>query len=255
MQIVAAPLESRRFGRSIGRLDLRGDERAVEVASAVAEAPYDLVIATVPTVGAQHPGSLSTAPVTARIMEVRTTWGGTVDPCRATTLTEVVRWDVTHERLVVRVFAGYRNHMSRRDDVDPASVGSGYAEWAGRHVGVEGAALLTLDRSGHGEVEGFAAVSTSEPGTTIVDLAGVVPEARGRGVYSRLLDGVEEWAAARGSARIRIATQMDNLAPQRAWARRGWLPERSEWIVHLERADVTAVSRSSARAAASPPRA
>lgn len=132
-----------------------------------------------------------------------------------------------------RVLAGYRDHMSRAPGVDPDLIAAGYAEWAGQHASGPGSVLLLSTPTAHG----FAAVAPSrgDADTLVIDLAGLVPAARGRGEHSSLRDGVEAHALRSGRTRISISTQADDLAAQRTWVRRGWLPERADWMVHLRR--------------------
>lgn len=141
-------------------------------------------------------------------------------------------WSGHLDDLVRSAFHGYRNHMSRGPDADHELVVAGYAEWARTHIGRTNAACLVLSETGN---LGIAAVTAAEgeSDTVVVSLAGIVLESRRAGRYGRLLDGVEGWALRLGRTRIRISTQADNVAVQRAWARHGYLPERTEWIVHL----------------------
>lgn len=226
--LVPSAVESRRFGLRIARLVLHpGEEPATSLAGL---AEYDLAVAVIPTDVVGHPRELASAWADVEVMEVRVTWEGPARPGHAG-LTALSEWGPEHEELVREVFEGYRNHMSRGLGGEHDQVAAGYAEWAQAHVGRDDAALLVW---GEPEPTGFAAISVHDDGTTVViDLAGVAARARGRGVYAGVLDGVEAWATARGSTRVRISTQSDNIPPQRAWSRRGWLPIRTDWIVHL----------------------
>ena len=225
--LVPSAVESRRFGLRIARLVMHPGEDPAAALTGLAE--FDLVVAVIPTDGVLLPRELASVGVDVDVMEVRVTWEG---PARSghDGLTAASEWSTEYEGLVQDAFEGYRNHMSRGLGVRGGAVAAGYAEWAQAHVGLDDAAFLVWDES---EPVGFAAVAVHDDGTAGVDLAGVARRARGRGVYAGILDGVEVWASRHGSSHVRIATQSDNIPPQRAWSRRGWLPLRTDWVVHL----------------------
>nr|BFE86349.1 hypothetical protein GCM10020093_089500 [Planobispora longispora] len=70
---------------------------------------------------------------------------------------------------------------------------------------------------------------------TEILLAGVVPAAQGRGLYTHLLGAVEERALGRGSAEVVISTQEHNTRVQRAWTRYGFQPSHAVVTVHAVR--------------------
>ncbi len=232
-----APLESARFGLDIARLDLDGSEDPDEIIDLVAASGRDLVIARIPAEARLHPGQLNRRGCRVSLTEMDLTWEGAARP-RADSgrVLEVARWERRHDELVGRIFEGYRNHMSRDGRSGRSVVADGYAEWAANHVGRDDSACLVLDDT---NPVGLAAISIrpDDPRSVTIDLAGISPEARRRGEYGSLLDAVEDWALHRGIERISIATQCDNIAVQRAWARRGWLPSSAEWITHLRPSD------------------
>ncbi len=82
---------------------------------------------------------------------------------------------------------------------------------------------------------GTLAAITIDGDTTEIDLAGVAPSHRGRGVYQQLLDKFARIGQSARCERMRISTQLSNLPPIRAWTRRGWLPEDIVETVHLIR--------------------
>ena len=67
---------------------------------------------------------------------------------------------------------------------------------------------------------------------------GVAPDAQGTGVARALVDAVEDYAAARGLARLVLCVISDNVAAEAVYARMGFqrMPERDRWPmpeVHL----------------------
>jgi len=62
----------------------------------------------------------------------------------------------------------------------------------------------------------------------------VVPEARGRGVGSALLQAAAEHGRAVGAARLTLKTAIDNLAAQGAYAANGWMRDEAFYSYDLQ---------------------
>jgi ribosomal protein S18 acetylase RimI-like enzyme len=69
--------------------------------------------------------------------------------------------------------------------------------------------------------------------STEILLAGVIPEARRRGIYSELLQGIMGEEARSGISLIRISTQSGNIGVMRAWAKLGFLPYMALNTLHV----------------------
>jgi GNAT superfamily N-acetyltransferase len=112
-------------------------------------------------------------------------------------------------------------------------VADGYAEWAEAHLlaGKNGAAFRMVDQDAQVSIA-FAAI-TETATELVIDLAGVVPAHRRRGIYRRLLDELEGIAHARSKSRLSIATQLTNEAVIRSWQRRGWRETAVTHVWHL----------------------
>jgi ribosomal protein S18 acetylase RimI-like enzyme len=143
-----------------------------------------------------------------------------------------------------QIFDGYVNHYAANPLVPAGQVVAGYVDWAVRHLETDDATVLGIEHEGG--LVAVAAVSI-HGGELEIDLAGVLPAHRRRGVYDGLLGIVAEEARRRSLEKVVISTQAHNLAPQRAWARRGWLPEGAFQTVHLLRAERIAALRGAAR--------
>jgi GNAT superfamily N-acetyltransferase len=67
---------------------------------------------------------------------------------------------------------------------------------------------------------------TLRPGTRVAVLQSmrVVPEARGRGVGSRLVAAFFDWAKERGAVRASVTAYAANEGAQRFYARHGFVP-------------------------------
>ncbi len=242
---VSSHSESERFGLRVGRATASVGERSAEVLevarAAVLAGQYDLVIVRAPDV--IRPDEFG--PDWSNAVEVidagcAVTYEGDVDPSRIAgpATNEVVRlrrvtaWGTQETEIVQEIFAGYRNHIAANPRLDHSLVAAGYADWSERHVDgrVPGDCYVLEDATGRPLA--FAAVAPTED-ALIVDLAGVLPAHRGRGVYQRLLHLIEVEAARLSFTKVRISTQVETTGAIRAWERRGWREIERERTAHV----------------------
>lgn len=129
-------------------------------------------------------------------------------------------------------FADYPNHYRANPLLDPRAVEEGYVEWACSLV--QRADATAMWSGAVGDPSGFGAVQlTGSEGE--VALVGVLPGARGRGAFDVLMGDLEAHLWGAGAEHLVISTQAWNLASQRTWARRGYLPHAAFTTVHLIR--------------------
>lgn len=133
------------------------------------------------------------------------------------------------DRIVERSFDGYTNHYSANPLMAPGDVVAGYRAWARSTASGGGLAFVIQDDAGFG---GVATVDAG-PKHWEIELAGMEPEAAGRGLYRRLLDGVASAARLAGVDGLLISTQAQNIRVQRVWARAGFVPVAAFDTVHL----------------------
>ncbi len=118
------------------------------------------------------------------------------------------------------IFVDYESHYHANPLFARDKILDGYAEWAARHVEADdGSAAWLVERDG--ELAGFSCYRIDADGTAIGVLNGVLPAARGRGVYRGMLHRMLEHFAAMGARRFEIATQTHNTIVQRVWAESG----------------------------------
>ena len=234
--LIDSPLESARYGLRVGRAALDINRPSLDMKGLVdlmASSEFDVVVLRVPAASdLAWPDAVGS--------QVDVLFAGTdmtyEAPVRAGTpdesMTSISEWTKELDLLVRDVFAGYRNHVQVNPRMDQSLVPAGYAEWASSHVGVAERAVFVLAEQ---DVPVALAAVAFEGGQSVINLAGVASAARRRGVYARLLDGVEQAAHERGCTSLSITTQVDNIPAQRAWARRGWLPISALYTFHLMR--------------------
>ena len=85
------------------------------------------------------------------------------------------------------------------------------------------------------KVIGFATMKAESPEVAEGVLFAVSPEGRGKGVYSDMIAGGMGWCREKGIARMRVATQINNYAVQRAWVKHGFRLMRSNYTFHYWR--------------------
>ena len=127
-------------------------------------------------------------------------------------------------------FREYRNHYSSNPLLDDSVTLMAYVEWAGMALDRRSPTFIVEE---DGVSRGLATVTAEDPDEWEIELAGVEPEAQGRGLYRELLAAVGTAARASGARRIVISTQAQNIRVQRIWARQGWVPIDSFDTVHL----------------------
>jgi ribosomal protein S18 acetylase RimI-like enzyme len=144
---------------------------------------------------------------------------GAVDPARLT-------------QAVVATFEDYPNHYAVNPAFPADQALAGYVEWALRSATADPDGLIVLEEAAR--LVGFATWSTEE-GVAEIELAGLVPSARGRGLYAHLLAEVGRSSAARGCRLLVISTQAGNARVQRAWIRAGLSPLAAFTTLHAVR--------------------
>lgn len=235
----SSPLESARFGREVDRLTVpvAAGDCLPAVRDAVLGSRADVVVLRYP---AEHVGwfaELAALGRTAVFADCLLYWrlraGEGRAPAPSPDLTTAGPGDPAVTRdLVGDIFAAYGNHYRANPLFGAAEALAGYQEWALTAAAAGG--CLTLRERGTSAVWDMATLEETGPRTEIL-LAGVVPGARGRGVYAHLLRAVEEGALARGAAEVVIFTQAHNTRVRRAWARYGFTPAQALLTVHLIR--------------------
>jgi ribosomal protein S18 acetylase RimI-like enzyme len=238
MDLRPSQVDSARFGLRIGRTRLEDDDgsAATRLSAAFHASDLDVLIVRYPATAVGHFARLLQPGVEVIHADTLVYFGGDaraaggggppLAPADEATL------DVHLADAVRSIFAGYRNHYAANPRVDASRVVEGYVEWTEQHRNTPSAHVIALADPQDGSLAAVAAFTTS-PSEISVGLAGVAPQHRRRGVYQRLLDAVSAEGHARGIDRVVISTQSHNLGPQRAWARRGWLPEGAVQTVHL----------------------
>jgi GNAT superfamily N-acetyltransferase len=227
-RIAESALESARFGLRVGRLSVGGRTDGIDAAAVgalIERSDLDLVILRYPS---EHLGI-------AADLALRDLVAWQADTLLYFEKSHLVDGDATRpgyrlrrlepgdpalERAVREVFEGYGNHYAANPFLLAPVVLEGYVQWA--HVSASsptGAAFLLEDSLGN--ALGVCTLDLENEMAEIA-LAGVLPQARGRGVYRVLLSQMEDWLMAHGRHSVVISTQAGTRTPIRAWIDRGY---------------------------------
>ncbi len=243
-ELRSSPLDSARFGCSIGRLEVGGSTcpPVEEVLAIVDAADLDLVVYRYPSDWVEHFGDLARRRANVIHADTVVYYRRLVAPVSARTdrTTHSGRWRLAGggdqpavAALVRACFAGYRNHYAAAPGLATVDVVEGYVEWALSHLDSEDG-LLVIELDANDQAIAFAAVGLGDDPE--IALAAVHPSRRGAGVYHDLLDVVAEELSDRGCSHVWISTQVHNSTPIRAWTRSEFTFEFAVQTVHLWRA-------------------
>jgi RimJ/RimL family protein N-acetyltransferase len=140
----------------------------------------------------------------------------------------------TLERMVREIFSDYVSHYRANPLFPRASIVDGYAEWASRHIqpNDEWRAAWLIENAG--DAVGFSCVQTTPDRSEVrATLNGILPAARGRGMYRAMLRATLAHFAALGAVRFKISTQIQNLVVQRVWSSEGFVLDGAENTIHV----------------------
>ncbi|RXA95033.1 MULTISPECIES: dTDP-4-amino-4,6-dideoxy-D-galactose acyltransferase [Yersinia] len=104
---------------------------------------------------------------------------------------------------------------------DPQDSGRFYALWAEKAVlgTFDHQCLLVMDSSG--QPAGFVTLRDLHEGSARIGLLAVFPNAQGKGIGLSLMSAAKQWCQSHGLHRLRVATQMSNIAALRLYIRSG----------------------------------
>ena len=134
--------------------------------------------------------------------------------------------------MAAEAFHGYFGHYHADPRLDPAKCDEVYVAWAAALANAPEAPRSVLVASWQDEWVGFAANRLNSPEEGEGILAGVVPQARRRGVHRDIMINRMKWCLAQGAERMIISTQIRNVAAQKVWVRLGFEPRHACYTFH-----------------------
>lgn len=121
-----------------------------------------------------------------------------------------------------QAFRGYFGHYHADSRLDRSKCDEVYASWASNCCSMRGPASEVLVAELGSSLVGFAALRMNAGEEAEVVLNGVIPSARGRGIYRSLVLTGMEWSRRKGARVMLGSTHLANLAVQRVWTRLGF---------------------------------
>lgn len=114
----------------------------------------------------------------------------------------------------------------------PDDSGRFYAQWIENAVRgtFDHQCLLAVDEAG--AMQGFVSLREREDGEGRIGLLATLPAARGNGVGKRLMLAAADWCQARRLKRLRVATQLSNLAALRLYLASGATIENTAYWLY-----------------------
>jgi len=238
----ASPIESRRFGVSIARLNvpLSSQISDDEIVRVCAETDHDVVILRYPT------SRISLANQFAQRAELVSFHADTLvyfslnvaSKPRSFTLPTKYRsrLAVSGDRsILVRIaesaFSGYNSHYAANSRLNQVDIRDGYVEWVASCLGAKSyETLVTLTESD--SVSGFAVIKFDH-GVAEIVLNAVDQDSQGTGVYGDLLEYVIHLISGRDCKELVVSTTVSNFRAIRAWIRAGFTLEFSLNTIHI----------------------
>ncbi len=133
------------------------------------------------------------------------------------------------ERVTRGAFTDFFGHYHTDPRLDSEAATEGYVEWSCSALAwTDGFVIGAFDDA---TLAGFATVKIADGAGEIV-LNGVAPAYQRRGIYAALVASIGHRLKAAGVGAIFSSTQIQNLGPQKTWARAGLLPGESFHTLH-----------------------
>lgn len=134
--------------------------------------------------------------------------------------------------VAARAFAGYFGHYHADRRLDAAAADAVYVDWARRSFEACGPGAPTLVAEDKEGLLGFSTIRLVSDAKGEIVLNGVDPRAQRRGVYGRTIDHCMATLREAGRSQVVVSTQVNNIAVQRAWGRRGFRMLHSLYTMH-----------------------
>lgn len=236
--LARSDVESHRFGLQIARCTDPAVDLAL-LAEQIVEQRLDLVILRLPATDLTRPSALARLglPVihadTLVYFETDLSLlaaSTAIDPALQISAAEAADTEALGG-LAALCFSGYRSHYAANPLLDPQLVEAGYADWAVRLAQEPGQVWLARRE---GAIIGFICCRDQpDKNSAEIVLNGVDPQHAGRGMYGALVRHVLQHHRRLGRRRLLVSTQIGNRAPQKVWAREGFVLSSAMQTFHI----------------------
>lgn len=233
-----SPVESRAFGISVGRLDigLGADPDGIDLAAALDAGDCDLVLLRYPLQRLDLTEQLRlsgrpTIHADPLLYFVREPAPQDHEPVTTRRLGEA---DVPElDAVIATVFPGHPNHYQVNPQTRSVDIVAAYQEWARATLAHPDRAVYLADVPGEGVVGMFMVERAGDDLEVL--LGGMMPAARGRGLYRAMFRAITQLAHDSGARRAWTAAQASNVPSLRGFTTTGYHPHLSLATVHVLR--------------------
>lgn len=228
--LTRSELDARRFGVEVYRGRVDDDESLAEALACRA----DLVVVRVPTAAIALVQKLEARGffLADTLVYFRGTTARFASPgaVEGLTIRDATAADRAGLEAVSReAFTDFFGHYHTDPRLDSTAATEGYVQWSLSALDwTDGFVLGAFDGDA---LAGFATVKLEDDGGEIV-LNGVAPTHQRRGIYAALVETIGHRLRAAQRGKIYSSTQLQNLGPQKTWARAGLLPAESYYTLH-----------------------
>lgn len=237
--LVAAPLDSRRFGINVLRGTIDSGAHSDDIIEEIDASDADLVIFRVPAGCTEVPTGLQRRGNVVIHADTLVYYGMELDRESAPPAEAKVQRAVdAHRGALAHIaecsFSNYRAHYAANPLLNRDLVLSGYVEWALSRLGQDRDGEATWVVIEEGKVAGFATCDVSGDSVEII-LNAVHPDFERRGLYGMLLRHIQHHYALQAVRQLVISTQIWNFTVQRQWSRNGLQLQRAFDTYHMDR--------------------
>ena len=135
------------------------------------------------------------------------------------------------DKLIAEIFKGYQNHYTANPLLSLDLI-IAYQEWMQSYISDADQGRIGWLVKAFDKYVAFATCEFSAKKSEII-LTGVVPELRGRGVFSSVIRYLLNYFKGQGISQIRVSTQLHNYAAQRAYTKEGFIIDQAFLIIHI----------------------
>jgi len=138
------------------------------------------------------------------------------------------------DTLVSEIFADYTNHYFSNPILSKDKIIEGYQEWVSTYYlnpkDTDKVAFLVKKEN---TVVGFATCSNEDKETAEGVLYGVRPQFSGSGIYTDMMRFTQSYYQSRRVKKMKVSTQIQNFAVQKAWVKEGFFLEEAFITLHI----------------------
>jgi len=135
-------------------------------------------------------------------------------------------------RVAAQAFMGFYGHFHADTRLSASDSDAVYIDWAAESVRNAVSDLPVLVAEAEGQIIGFLASKRIGPNSGEITLNAVHPNWQGQGVYSCLLEHGLKLMSSADCIEVTISTQINNIAVQKAWGKRGLRMQNSCYTMH-----------------------